>query len=230
MDNTLVKTAKKLVALANQLENVDQAEAVHETEMSKVNLREIAELAEGIEDLLTTDEELDAWVSDKISTSYSNLHSVYKYMKNRDVFDHGHHDEDYPESDADETVEEDGSSEDEPKLLLSASYDHINFKPPTGVAKAAARGLALRKKFKRGGTGVGVARARDLKNRKEMSPRTIRRMVSFFARHEVDKKGKNWGKSSDPSRGYIAWLLWGGDAGRAWCNKVSRQMDSADSK
>lgn len=113
---------------------------------------------------------------------------------------------------------------------VKAAYDHINFKPPEGVARAAEHGLALRKKFGRGGTGVGVARARDLKNRKTMSPSTIKRMVSFFARHEVDKKGKNWGSKSSPSNGYIAWLLWGGDAGRAWCNKVSRQMKAADNK
>lgn len=228
MDKTLVKTAKGLVSLAKQLETVDQAEAVHETQMSKANLRDICEMAEGIEDLLTTDEELDAWVSDKITTCFSHLQSVFRYLKNRDLYDC----DEECEEDADETIPEDSpSSVDAPKIkILSASYDHINFKPPTGVAKSAARGLALRKKFKRGGTGVGVARARDLKNRKDMSPRTIRRMVSFFARHEVDKKGENWGKSSDPSRGYIAWLLWGGDAGRAWCNKVSRQMDSADDK
>jgi hypothetical protein len=81
------------------------------------------------------------------------------------------------------------------------------FVPPQAVRSNAARGLELREKYGRGGTEVGVARARDLKNGAALSLRTINRMVSYFARHEVDKKGEGWGKDS---AGYIAWLLWGG--------------------
>lgn len=97
--------------------------------------------------------------------------------------------------------------------------------PPQRVADAAEKGLELRKEFKRGGTEIGVARARDLKNRKSLSPSTIKRMVSYFERHEVDKKGKGWADKSDPSAGYIAWLLWGGDPGRAWANSLKKQME-----
>lgn len=88
--------------------------------------------------------------------------------------------------------------------------------PPQDVADAAEKGLELREKFQRGGTKVGVARARDLKNRRTLSSDTIDRMVSYFARHEVDKRGSNFGNEDDPSAGYIAWLLWGGDPGKAW--------------
>ena len=106
-------------------------------------------------------------------------------------------------------------------------YGHITFTPPDLVRKAAKRGLELRKKYGRGGTAIGVARARDLMNGAELSPSTINRMVSYFARHEVDKKGEGWGKDS---AGYIAWLLWGGDSGKSWASKVSKQMDAADKK
>jgi HK97 family phage prohead protease len=53
-------------------------------------------------------------------------------------------------------------------------------------------------------------------------------MTSFFARHEVDKKGKGWKPGSEgyPSNGRIAWNLWGGDAGKSWSSKLVRQMDS----
>ncbi|WP_454851423.1 hypothetical protein [Rhizobium binxianense] len=91
--------------------------------------------------------------------------------------------------------------------------------PPQAVAEAAAKGLELRRQFGRGGTEVGVARARDLKNRKPLSADTIKRMVSYFARHEVDKRAKNFGNEENPSAGYIAWLLWGGDAGRSWAGE-----------
>jgi hypothetical protein len=94
--------------------------------------------------------------------------------------------------------------------------DKPDLTPPEKVAAAAEKGLALRERFNRGGTDIGVARARDLKNRRNLSEETIDRMVNYFARHEVDKQGKNFGNDDDPSAGYIAWLLWGGDVGKDW--------------
>lgn len=96
--------------------------------------------------------------------------------------------------------------------------------PPASVAAAARRGLELRAEqppSNRGGTAVGVARARDLANRRGISLSTLKRMVSFFARHEVDKSGEGWGKDS---KGYQAWLLWGGNPGRAWATKILRSQ------
>jgi hypothetical protein len=57
-------------------------------------------------------------------------------------------------------------------------------------------------------------------------------MVSFFARHEGNKQadGFNPGEDGYPSAGKIAWLLWGGDAGKRWAEKVKGQMDAADEK
>jgi HK97 family phage prohead protease len=113
-----------------------------------------------------------------------------------------------------------------------AKYDDINFSPPAGVRSEAAKGLEWRSEYGRGGTEVGVARARDLSNGKNISPDTARRMASYFARHEVDKKGQGWSPSGDgfPSAGRIAWALWGGDPGQAWSSKLVRQMDAADER
>lgn len=94
-----------------------------------------------------------------------------------------------------------------------------SFKPTEAMARAAEKGLALRSEFKRGGTDVGVARARDIKNRRNLSEDTVKRMKSYFARHAVDKDAARFGDPDDPSAGYIAWLLWGGDAGRDWAEK-----------
>ncbi len=101
-----------------------------------------------------------------------------------------------------------------------------SFIPPPEVARYAAEGLRLRRKWKRGGTMVGVARARDLKNRRPLSKRTILRMVSYFARHEVDKRGLNFGNPDRPSNGLIAWFLWGGDPGKRWANAIKATMHS----
>jgi hypothetical protein len=100
--------------------------------------------------------------------------------------------------------------------MSKRSIEDLDLRPTESMANNARRGLELRRKFGRGGTSVGVARARDLSNRKELSPETVARMYSFFSRHEVDKKGKDWNNAERPSNGKIAWLLWGGDSGYAW--------------
>lgn len=99
-----------------------------------------------------------------------------------------------------------------------------HFKPPGDVAKAAAEGLKLRSRFHRGGTAVGIARGKQLSRQGPVSPEVIKRMYSYFARHEVDKKGKNWANKDKPSNGRIAWLLWGGDPGRKWATKLRNEM------
>jgi hypothetical protein len=95
------------------------------------------------------------------------------------------------------------------------------------MAREAERGLAWRKEFGRGGTEIGVARARDISNRANLSDDTIKRMVSYFARHEVDKQGQGWSPDEEgyPSAGRIAWALWGGDPGRAWAKRMAAQID-----
>lgn len=98
------------------------------------------------------------------------------------------------------------------------------FLPPLQLAKNAAQGLVLRKKFGRGGTMIGVARARDLKNRRPISAQTIKRMYSYFARHLVDKQGRNFFNQEKPSNGAIAWLLWGGDAGARWAYDIYKKI------
>ena len=103
----------------------------------------------------------------------------------------------------------------------------INTKPTDGMVSEAEKGLEWRKEFGRGGTEVGVARARDIKNRKELSFDTVKRMYSFFSRHEVDKKAEGFSPGEDgyPSAGRIAWALWGGDAGFSWSRKIAGMLD-----
>ena len=94
------------------------------------------------------------------------------------------------------------------------------------MVSEAKKGLAWRKEFGRGGTAVGIARARDIVSGKNLSKSTIKRMFSFFSRHEVDKKGKGFKPSGDgfPSNGRIAWALWGGDAGFSWSRKLTERF------
>lgn len=94
-------------------------------------------------------------------------------------------------------------------------------------SQVAQRSLDWRKEGKRGGTSVGMARARQLVNRQRLSPDVVRRMFSFFSRHEVDKEATGFrrGEEGYPSAGRVAWGLWGGDAGFSWSRKVRNQLN-----
>lgn len=117
-------------------------------------------------------------------------------------------------------------------MAVPKKYEHIDFKPTQGMKEEAEKGLEWREEYGRGGTDIGVARARDIKNGKNLSPDTVKRMNSYFSRHAVDKQGEGWSPGEDgfPSAGRIAWALWGGDAGETWSNKVVGQMEAADKK
>ena len=97
----------------------------------------------------------------------------------------------------------------------------VDLTPTAEMARNAERGLELRREHGRGGTEVGVARARDISNGKTLSPETVRRMHAFFSRHAKNKAG------GEDDAGYIAWMLWGGDEGRDW---ASRKVDALDRK
>ena len=100
----------------------------------------------------------------------------------------------------------------------------IYLSPPQEVVKASEKGLALREKFERGSTHIGISLAKELVQGNDLDPQTIMRMSSYFARHAVDKKAKNFGNDENPSKGYIAWLLWGGDAGQKWADEIKKKL------
>ena len=89
------------------------------------------------------------------------------------------------------------------------------FAPPKAAQAAAARGVALRSEFGRGGTSVGAGTARSLINGTPMGLDKLKQMNAFFIRHEKDKR-EGWSDASKPTNGYIAHLLWGGDAAKSW--------------
>jgi len=108
----------------------------------------------------------------------------------------------------------------------------ISTVPTDGMVSAARQGLDWRDEYGRGGTEVGVARARDIINRRNLSFDTVKRMYSFFARHEVDKQAEGFssGEEGFPSAGRIAWNLWGGDAGATWSKRIVARLKSIDER
>jgi hypothetical protein len=100
------------------------------------------------------------------------------------------------------------------------------FTPTAGMKTAARRALRWKEEGKATGAGtpVGWGRATDIVAGRSMSLSVVRRMFSFFSRHEVDKKGKDFYNTSNPSNGRIMWDAWGGDAGFSWSRGIVNRM------
>lgn len=104
--------------------------------------------------------------------------------------------------------------------------DADTYKPTAEMAAAARRALKMRDEqpeSNKGMTPVGLARANQLINRENLSLETVKRMYSFFSRHEVDKKSESWKKGN--SKGEQGWLGWGGNPGYAWSRKIVESLD-----
>ena len=105
-----------------------------------------------------------------------------------------------------------------------------SFKPTGGMVEEAERGLEWRREFGRGGTSVGISRARDIKNGKNLPYATVKRVKAFFDRHQSDKEAEGWrpGEKGYPSNGRIAHALWGGDAGYTWAKDIVERVEKAE--
>jgi HK97 family phage major capsid protein len=105
-------------------------------------------------------------------------------------------------------------------------------RPNDGMKSEAQKGLDWREEFGRGGTRVGAVRARQIVAGENLSDDTVKRMYSFFSRHEVDKQAEGFsaGEEGYPSNGRIAWALWGGDAGFSWSKRLVEQMKKEDER
>ena len=95
---------------------------------------------------------------------------------------------------------------------------------PKAVRDAAMKGVRLSFKHNYGAWDfIGVARAIQLSIAPGVPDETMRRMRNYFIRHRKDKQGKNYRNTKKPSRGRMAWLNWGGDAGFKWVSKKSNR-------
>ena len=76
------------------------------------------------------------------------------------------------------------------------------------------------------GTPVGWARAHQLAKGENLSTDTVKRM-SAFNRHRKNSSIKPELKETPwKDRGYVAWLIWGGDEGVDWAIEKSKEIDA----
>ncbi len=96
------------------------------------------------------------------------------------------------------------------------------YKPTEEMAAAARRGLKMRAESapsRRGGTAVGLARARQFSRREAVSLDVVKRTFSFLSRARTYyEAGKN-------TPGTQAYLLWGGPAALAWARRILNEIN-----
>jgi len=115
------------------------------------------------------------------------------------------------------------------EITASLKAAGVSFKVPAAVSQAAKKGLSLRAERAKdterpGGTDIGVARA-ELLSKGEITYYGVKRMRGYFTRHQSDRSAEGWGDNENPSPGWVAWLLWGGDEGFAWAESLWKEIE-----
>ena len=94
---------------------------------------------------------------------------------------------------------------------------------PRAVREAAMQGIRLSHANNYGAWDfIGLARAIELVIVPSVSDTTFKRMGKYLFRHKKDALGANFGNDANPSRGYMAWLNWGGDPAVSWTRTFER--------
>jgi capsid protein len=112
--------------------------------------------------------------------------------------------------------------------LVTINFATDSYIPTNAMAENARRALDVREQkpiSQRGMTSIGIARARDLMNKRPMSEDTVRRMKAFFDRHEADKQGETW---KEQGKGWQAWHGWGGDEGYSWATAIVERLNKQE--
>lgn len=108
--------------------------------------------------------------------------------------------------------------------LTESKGEHV---PPQTVRASAKRGLEMHRNGEAGDglESATVARARRIAAGDALTDSHVRRMHSFFERHDKTRPADG-GSGKSPWR--TAWMLWGGNAGRRWAASVAKSLDESE--
>lgn len=132
--------------------------------------------------------------------------------------------DDEDETDAAAEDDEDAPEEAATAVLVAG----VDLRPPQGVRDACARGVALYEEGY-GGDGLRPATvrwARRLARGEDVTPAKAQKMAAWFARHAESPGEAEARRTDKKSPAWVAWLLWGGDDGRVWSEKIVRQLEA----
>jgi hypothetical protein len=115
-----------------------------------------------------------------------------------------------------------------PESVLNEEDSYNDY--PAAAKKNAQMAIDWKEKYGRdevpAGTPVGWARAHQLAKGEKISADTVKRM-SAFNRHRKNSSIAPEHKDTPwKDRGYVAWLIWGGDEGVDWAIEKSKEIDA----
>lgn len=113
--------------------------------------------------------------------------------------------------------------------LLKESANQDSYKDyPSAATANAKKAIAWKEKYGRdvvtGGTEVGWARAHQLAKGEALSKDVVSRMAQFNRHRKNSKIAPEFKDEPWKDRGYIAWLIWGGDEGVDWAMNKMQEL------
>lgn len=103
---------------------------------------------------------------------------------------------------------------------------------PAAASKNAQMAIDWKEKYGRdeveAGTAVGWARAHQLAKGENLSADTVKRMASFNRHRKNSTIDPEFKDTPWLDKGYVSWLIWGGDEGVDWAMKKSEEIDRID--
>jgi hypothetical protein len=112
---------------------------------------------------------------------------------------------------------------------LNSLLEEENYKPPAGAKSAAKKAIDWKEKYGDevdAGTQVGWTRAGQLARGENLSLDIVKRMYSFFSRHDGNQKISPEHKDEPwKDNGYVSWLIWGGDAAKEWAANIIKNLE-----
>jgi hypothetical protein len=110
-----------------------------------------------------------------------------------------------------------------------------NFFPPVDVIEKVRQALSvvskndLTSQTANSNEGSGVGKAKSIINKEPMSHAQLKRMKAFFDNNAQSvQQERNQGKTIENSGLIQSWELWGGDAGKNWCERMINQRNSSN--
>lgn len=134
----------------------------------------------------------------------------------------------HEESESEEEEEKEHEDEEEEKKESSVKIAEVSLVPPEGVRSAAKRGIKYHSEGKAGDgfESATLARAKRIAAGEELTPEHVKRMHSFFERHAGGRSDKAGQGEITPWD--VAWLAWGGNAGRSWAASKVEELERAE--
>jgi hypothetical protein len=120
-------------------------------------------------------------------------------------------------------------------LLIEASETEAQYNDyPAAASKNAQKAIDWKEEHGRdevtGGTEVGWARAHQLAKGEKLSRDVVSRMAQFNRHRKNSKISAEFKDEPWKDKGYIAWLIWGGDEGVDWAIEKMKEIEKTEMK